>query len=169
MRGIVFDACGSRAPHARSRRHAERRASAPPGPLDIGLLAASGASLMRGAADLGEGLVGLARGLLESGSREAEPLGLRAAGAFEGKALPALNRLSPKIQAQMVARGWTRQEMLDVFEKGQPSRVVDRTVGGALATQYLDTATGRFIVVNDATGNVIQVSGAGFRPNPSAP
>jgi hypothetical protein len=35
-------------------------------------------------------------------------------------------------------------------------------------TQYLDKATGKFIVVNDATGNVIQVSGPGFRPNPPA-
>ncbi|MGH9407351.1 MAG: RHS repeat-associated core domain-containing protein, partial [Terriglobia bacterium] len=88
------------------------------------------------------------------------------AAAMEAKAGPALGRLSPKIQNQMATRGWTRQDILDVFEKGEQTQVVDRTAGGAPATQYLDPETGQFIVVNDKTGNVIQVSGPGFRPNP---
>ncbi|MGH7868677.1 MAG: colicin E5-related ribonuclease [Candidatus Dormibacteraceae bacterium] len=138
-------------------------------PFDIGLLVAGGASFARGAVDVGEGLISGIGDLFESGAREAEPLGLRAAGAMEGKSLPALNRLSPKIQNDMAARGWTRQDILEVFEKGQPSGVVDRTAGFTPATQYLDPATGRFIVVNDTTGSVIQVSRAGFKPNPAIP
>jgi hypothetical protein len=81
---------------------------------------------------------------------------------------PNVTNLSPKIQNQMTTRGWTKAEIQQTYETGVRTKVVDKTAGGQPATQYLDKATGKFIVVNDATGNVIQVSGPGFRPNPPA-
>lgn len=69
----------------------------------------------------------------------------------------------------MVKRGWTQAEVEKVVAEGAQSEVVDRTTGFTPATQYLDTASGRFVVVNNATGNIVQVSGADFLPNPSVP
>lgn len=66
----------------------------------------------------------------------------------------------------MVQRGWTREEIQRVYETGIPAQVPDKTAGFTPATQYVDPATGKFIVVNNETGRVIQVSGPGFRPNP---
>ena len=78
---------------------------------------------------------------------------------------PELENLSIKIQKQMVKRGWTPQEIDRVYREGVPSQVVDRTAGFTPATQYVDPETGKFIVINSQTGNVIQVSKPGFRPN----
>jgi len=79
---------------------------------------------------------------------------------------PDLQGLSPKIQKQMASRGWTPQEIDRVYRMGTPSQVVDRTAGFTPATQYIDTQTGNFIVINNRTGNVIQISKPGFLPNP---
>jgi RHS repeat-associated protein len=79
---------------------------------------------------------------------------------------PVLEHLSQHIQNRMAQRGWTPQEITRVYREGVPSQVPDKTAGFTPATQYVDPATGKFIVVNNATGNVVQVSGPGFRPNP---
>ena len=41
-----------------------------------------------------------------------------------------------------------------------------RQASAPATTQYADPATGKFIVVNNSTGSVVQISGPGFRPNP---
>src|SRR5208337_713998 len=112
-------------------------------------------------------------GMLESTLEVPEigGLGLGAAGRGAGlgarpSAPPNLSNLSPKIQNDMAQRGWTPQDIENAYRNGVPSQVVDRTAGFTPATQYLDPATGKFVVVNNQTGNVIQVSGAGFLPNP---
>ena len=120
--------------------------------------------LVRDAAVLGKDLLDV--GIEAWAGRGAiQELGLKAAGTAEGKALPALTRLSPKIQRQMLSRGWTRQEIIDAFERGKAFPAVDRTAGSTAATRYVNPTTGKFVVVNDATGNVIQVGGAGFVPH----
>lgn len=40
--------------------------------------------------------------------------------------------------------------------RGQSHEVTDKTAGFTPATRYTDPATGKFIVVNNQTGNVIQ-------------
>jgi RHS repeat-associated protein len=105
--------------------------------------------------------VGLAGGLgLGASAREGAGTGARPS------APPNLAKLSPKIENDMAERGWTQQDIQNVYQNGSTSTAIDRTAGGQPATQYLDPATGKFIVVNNTTGNVIQVSGPGFRPNP---
>ncbi|MGH9396160.1 MAG: colicin E5-related ribonuclease [Terriglobia bacterium] len=42
---------------------------------------------------------------------------------------------------------------------------VDRTTGGAPATRYVNPATGKYVVINDTTGQVIQVSKPGYVPH----
>lgn len=86
-------------------------------------------------------------------------------GGGSGKGL----KYSPKIVKQMANRGWTQGEVERVVATGEQTTVVDRTAGSTPATQYLDRASGKFVVINNATGNVVQVSGPGFLPNPPAP
>jgi RHS repeat-associated protein len=78
-----------------------------------------------------------------------------------------LDNLSNKIANQMVERGWTKDDILDTIRQAQEGGttypVPDNYTGGA-ATEYVG-ADGKFVVVNNASGNVIQVSGPGFRPN----
>jgi RHS repeat-associated protein len=106
--------------------------------------------------------VGLAGGLgLGAAAREGE-----AGAGARPSAPPDLAKLSPKIQKDMAARGWTQQDIQNVYQNGTTSSAIDRTACGQPATQYLDPATGKFIVVNNTTGNVIQVSGPRFQPNP---
>jgi RHS repeat-associated protein len=73
--------------------------------------------------------------------------------------------LSNKIVRQMASRGWTAQEIVETVQGGKTSTVLNKATGGT-ATQYVNAATGKFVVVDNATKQVIQVSGPGFLPNP---
>jgi RHS repeat-associated protein len=79
------------------------------------------------------------------------------------KIVPDVDNLSNKIVRQMVTRGWTKQEILDTVNAGKAFPVVNKATGGA-ATEYVG-ASGKFVVVDNATRQVIQVSGPGFLPN----
>jgi hypothetical protein len=83
------------------------------------------------------------------------------------KIVPDVENLSNKIVRQMVTRGWTKQEILDTVNAGKAFPVVNKATGGA-ATEYV-SASGKFVVVDNATKQVIQVSGPGFLPNHMAP
>ncbi len=83
------------------------------------------------------------------------------------KIVPEVDNLSNKIVRQMVTRGWTKQEILDTVNAGKAFPVVNKATGGA-ATEYV-SASGKFVVVDNATKQVIQVSGPGFLPNHMAP
>ncbi|HTC46327.1 MAG TPA: RHS repeat-associated core domain-containing protein, partial [Candidatus Aquilonibacter sp.] len=83
------------------------------------------------------------------------------------KIVPDVDNLSNKIVRQMVTRGWTKQEILDTVNAGKAFPVVNKATGGA-ATEYVG-AGGKFVVVDNATKQVIQVSGPGFLPNHMAP
>jgi Colicin E5 ribonuclease domain len=83
------------------------------------------------------------------------------------KIVPEVDNLSNKIVRQMVTRGWTKQEILDTVNAGKTFPVVNKATGGA-ATEYV-SASGKFVVVDNATRQVIQVSDPGFLPNHIAP
>jgi RHS repeat-associated protein len=94
-------------------------------------------------------------------------LAARAAGA--AAAAVDVASLSNKIVRQMASRGWTGpQEILETVQNGEAYSVVNKATGGA-ATEYVNPATGKFVVVDNATKQVIQVSGPGFRPNHLVP
>jgi hypothetical protein len=107
-------------------------------------------------------IIGRGLGMLEGGMPDPES-GLN----LENPAAPDLIKIPPKIQKQMVKRGWTNQDILDVVKNGQRSQTVDYTSPTPAATQYLDPATGRFVVVNNTTGKIVQVSDTTrpFAPN----
>ena len=79
------------------------------------------------------------------------------------KIVPDVDNLSNKIVRQMVTRGWTKQEILDTVNAGKAFPVINKATGGA-ATEYVSVG-GKFVVVDNATRQVIQVSGPGFLPN----
>ena len=83
------------------------------------------------------------------------------------KLVPDVDNLSNKIVRQMVTRGWTKQEILDTVNAGKAFPAINKATGGA-ATEFV-SASGKFVVVDNATKQVIQVSGPGFLPNHMAP
>ena len=67
-------------------------------------------------------------------------------------------QLSPKIEKQMRKRGWTKEDIQKTVDNPhQTARAIDRTSGDEPATAYFDE-NGNYVVVNDHTGNVVQVS-----------
>lgn len=89
------------------------------------------------------------------------------AGAATGKAAGAavdVTNLSAKIVKQMGTRGWTADEITQTVENGTAHAVTNKATGGA-ATEFINPANRKFVVVDNATRQVIQVSGPGFSPN----
>jgi hypothetical protein len=74
-----------------------------------------------------------------------------------------LDALSRKIAKDMNERGWTRQMIQEAFEKGEQFPAINR-LGGAMtpAIRYVHPSTGQSVVIDNATGQVIQVGGKGF-------
>ena len=66
-----------------------------------------------------------------------------------------------KLARQMAARGWTQDQIDEAVAAGASVAVVNRETGGP-ATRYIHPATGRSVVVDDATGEVIHVGGDGY-------
>lgn len=79
-----------------------------------------------------------------------------------------LDNLTSKILKQMVSRGWTREGILDTIQQGQEGgttySAINKATGGA-ATEFVNPSTGRFVVVDNTTNQVLQISGPGFQPN----
>jgi RHS repeat-associated protein len=101
-------------------------------------------------------------GLLRAGVEAA--LAARAARAAKAAAAAVdVNNLSNKIVRQMLSRGWTMQEILDTVQNGKPFDVINKATGGP-ATEYV-SSSGKFVVIDNATKQVLQVSGPGFLPN----
>jgi Colicin E5 ribonuclease domain len=65
----------------------------------------------------------------------------------------------------METRGWTQSDIERIIVEGQQFRAIDKTAGFTPATRYMDPLTGRFVVVNNGTGTIVQVSDIGFIPN----
>lgn len=77
---------------------------------------------------------------------------------------PDLGNLSSKIQRQMGTRGWTPDLIDEAVQQGRAFPAVNK-LGGANtpATRYVHPGTGQSVVIDNATGQVIQVGGPGFR------
>jgi len=93
---------------------------------------------------------------------DAAPLATGIAAAAK-KAVDLAN-LSNKIERQMVTRGWTKQDIQETIDQGVPHDAVNKGTGGP-ATEYVNPSNGRFVVVDNSTKQVIQVSGPGHLPN----
>jgi RHS repeat-associated protein len=84
-----------------------------------------------------------------------------------GKAPPNFANISPKIANQMLARGWTREQIQSAYEGGQQVNAINKATGGA-ATRYINSQTGQSVVIDNATGQVIHVGGRGFLYGPGS-
>ena len=131
-----------------------------------GLQDESGSMLMGIAGGMAVGkvvdaVVGTVAGWLGRGATDAVATG---AGKTAGSAAVDVTNLSAKIVKQMGTRGWTAQEITETVENGTAHAVTNKATGGA-ATEFVNPANGKFVVVDNATKQVIQVSGPGFSPN----
>lgn len=66
-----------------------------------------------------------------------------------------------RLARQMAARGWTDAQILEARRAGQAIPAVNVETGGP-ATRYIHPETGRSVVIDDVTGDVIHVGGDGF-------
>jgi len=77
----------------------------------------------------------------------------------------ATANLSSKILRQMVSRGWTRQEIEETIQYGT-AHVIEggnKATGGTV-TEFVNSS-GKFVVVDNSSGQVLQVSRTGMLPN----
>ena len=68
-----------------------------------------------------------------------------------------------KWQSQMVKRGWTEQQINEAIEAGAKNPAQNLVNKGNSATRYVHPQTGRSVVIDDVTGEVIHVGGDGFK------
>jgi RHS repeat-associated protein len=66
-------------------------------------------------------------------------------------------------QNQMTSRGWTEDDVLRTISTGKSFPATNNINPGNGATRYEDPVTGKSIVVDNKTGEVIHVGGAGFK------
>jgi hypothetical protein len=65
-------------------------------------------------------------------------------------------------RAKMQHRGWTPEQITEAMQHGQSLPAVNMVNPGNPATRYVHPTTGRSVVVDDATKEVIHVGGDGF-------
>jgi membrane carboxypeptidase/penicillin-binding protein len=114
-----------------------------------------------GTIEMGQQALGIGFGRLAAWGVEAD-FAAKAANAAEEAV--DIENLSNKIVRQMNSRGWTKQEILDTVREGDAYPVTNKATGGP-ATEYVSRSTGKFVVIDNNTGQVIQVSKAGYAPN----
>jgi RHS repeat-associated protein len=78
-----------------------------------------------------------------------------------GKAAKKLS-FSSKIEKQMMKRGWTKQMIDEAKQTGQKVKALNKRNGNP-ATRYIHPGSGQSVVVDDVTGEVIQVGGPDFK------
>jgi Colicin E5 ribonuclease domain len=72
------------------------------------------------------------------------------------------NHSAQKWQKKLAQRGWTPQQISDAIQSGRQFPAVNNVNPGNAATRYVHSRTGRSVVVDDVTGEVIHVGGDGF-------
>jgi hypothetical protein len=72
-----------------------------------------------------------------------------------------------KWEGQMAERGWTPELIDEAVAGGEQIRAVNKATGNA-ATRYVHPTTGQSVVIDDVTGEVLQVGGPGFRFGPES-
>jgi hypothetical protein len=66
-----------------------------------------------------------------------------------------------RLNRQMAARGWTWGQIEEARSRGERHDAVNRETG-APASRYIHPETGRSVVIEDVSGDVIHVGGDGF-------
>ena len=66
-----------------------------------------------------------------------------------------------KLRRQMSLRGWTQAQIAEAVARGERHPAINVETG-KLATRYIHPETGRSVVVEDVSGEVIHVGGDDF-------
>ena len=66
-----------------------------------------------------------------------------------------------RLARQMKARGWTWPQIDEARARGERQQTLNRETG-ATASRYIHPETGRSVVIEDVSGDVIHVGGDGF-------
>ena len=72
------------------------------------------------------------------------------------------NHSQAQWQNKMRNRGWTPEQITEAIQKGQQVPAVNQVNPANSATRYIHPTTGRSVVVDDVTEEVIHVGGDGF-------
>jgi len=72
------------------------------------------------------------------------------------------NHTAQQWQNKMTQRGWTPQQITEAIQNGQQFPAVNNVSPGNPATRYVHPTTGRSVIVDDVTQEVIHVGGDGF-------
>jgi len=66
---------------------------------------------------------------------------------------------------QIAKRGWTPEQITDMIAKGERSSAPNKVHPGNQAIRYQDARTGRFVVRDEVTKEILQISGSRFKAN----
>jgi len=72
------------------------------------------------------------------------------------------NHTARQWQNLMRRRGWTPDQITEAVQNGRKFSAVNNVNPGNAATRHVHPTTGRSVVVDDVTGEVIHVGGDGF-------
>jgi colicin-like ribonuclease protein len=72
------------------------------------------------------------------------------------------NHSAQEWQKKLAQRGWTPQQINEAIQNGQRLAAVNNVNPGNAATRYVHPTTGRSVVVDNVTAEVIHVGGDGF-------
>jgi RHS repeat-associated protein len=67
-------------------------------------------------------------------------------------------------QNQMKSRGWTSDQITEAIEKGEQFPAPNDVNPGNAATRYVNPTTGRYLVMDNVTHEILQLGGDGFIP-----
>ncbi len=72
------------------------------------------------------------------------------------------NHSAQQWQDKMVQRGWTLDQIAEAIQNGQRFSAANKVNPDNPATRHVHPTTGRSVVVDNVTGEVIHVGGDGF-------
>jgi hypothetical protein len=72
------------------------------------------------------------------------------------------NHTPQQWQAKMAQRGWTTDQITEGIQNGPRFQAVNKVNAANSATRYVHPTTGRSVVVDNMTGEVVHVGGDGF-------
>ena len=76
---------------------------------------------------------------------------------------PGSQKGAAKLERQMAKRGWTPDQITEAMQGRQTFPATNLVNNGNSATRYVHPTTGRSVVIDDVTKEVIHVGGDGFK------
>jgi hypothetical protein len=70
---------------------------------------------------------------------------------------------TPKWRTLLERRGWSEDQIREAIDNGERYPAQNNVNRGNTATRYVHRQTGKSVVVDDLTGEILHVGGAGFR------